>query len=194
MFFKKNTKIEVVIGEHSSIDGNITAEGSVCINGKVKGDIQTKGAVIISLSAIIDGNINGKSVDLHGQCNGNIMTEGSVAIYAGAHMLGDVRCESINAMAGSTFEGNIVVTPNEEIDKENDKKIAFNKSVKSKNRLPLDRPKLNDIAKYENKPNNENENRENKPDSQESENRENNEEVKSRNEDVKSRIVPKNFH
>ncbi len=120
MLFKKGENFEVIIGEHSSVKGDIETEGSVCINGKVYGNINTNGLVIISESALIEGDIISDSADIYGRCVGNVETKGPLTLYSDASVKGDVACGSITTTPGSEFDGKLSVMPRHHMPRKND--------------------------------------------------------------------------
>jgi len=78
-----------VMGEGSYVQGNILARDA-SIKGKIKGDIHVKEALHLLDSAIIEGNINAKTM---------IVDEG--ARYNGSCRIGEAAAASVPALAAS---------------------------------------------------------------------------------------------
>ncbi len=110
--FSKKTEVtrtmnfDVIIGEQSSFDGNLSSEGSVRIDGKTKGDIQSKGDVIVGQNADVIGNIISENTEISGQLVGNITSTGCLKIYATGRLFGDIEVTSFIIEEGGVFEGN----------------------------------------------------------------------------------------
>ncbi|MDO4753604.1 MAG: polymer-forming cytoskeletal protein [Bacillota bacterium] len=111
---KKPADFDVVIGAKAVINGDIDTEGSICIDGKVNGNIKTNGDVIISENASLTGNIKAYSVDIYGSCIGDIETVGDINVNASATLKGDAKCGSIKTAPGCEFSGNLTVVPTQD--------------------------------------------------------------------------------
>lgn len=107
--FKKSVEFDVIIGSNALITGDIETEGSVCVDGKVVGNINTKGLAIISLDASLNGDLKAESIDVYGSIVGNVETTGAVSINEEASIKGDVICGSIRTAPGSEFTGKLTV-------------------------------------------------------------------------------------
>lgn len=112
MFFnKKNPNFDVIIGAKATIKGDIETEGSVCIEGKVNGNIHTDGYVIVSQHSNVTGNIKAHSANIYGTCLGDIETTESITVNATAVLKGNAKCGSIATIPGCEFSGSLTVTP-----------------------------------------------------------------------------------
>ncbi|WP_373798387.1 bactofilin family protein [Bacteroides heparinolyticus] len=130
--FKKTIEFDVIVGSKAVIKGDIETEGSVCIDGKVIGNIKTKGLAIISLDAALEGNLEAESADVYGKVVGNIETTGPVTINEEASVKGDVECEAIKTSPGSEFLGKLTVNKPKNIPAPANDKIAAKDVQKNK--------------------------------------------------------------
>ena len=117
MFLKKEviSNFDIIIGAHSIIKGDIQSEGSIRIEGKVYGDITALGNVIISEKAYISGSIISQNADIYGQCEGDVKVRGKINLHHNSSLIGDIIAKSFNTQEGSTFKGNCIVDPEEEL-------------------------------------------------------------------------------
>ncbi|HBR01876.1 MAG TPA: cell shape determination protein CcmA, partial [Ruminiclostridium sp.] len=78
MFRKKNTPLamDTILGEYTSVSGNIESEGSIKILSKIEGDIKANGDIYIEPTASITGNVYGSNVYLSGSIKGNVLAKG----------------------------------------------------------------------------------------------------------------------
>lgn len=136
--FKKTVNFDVVIGEKAVIKGDIDTEGSVCIDGKVIGNIKTSGSIIVSANANIEGNIAAHSADIFGVCKGNIEATTSITVNADASLEGDAKCESIKTLPGCKFTGNLMVAPSDRTANEQKNRRTPNSGVRSNDREKSD--------------------------------------------------------
>lgn len=114
-FFLKEPNLseeyDIVIGEKSQVNGDITTEGSIFLDGKIEGNLTANGQVVVSQKAQVTGNIKAQAVEMYGTCKGNVETKTSLVVYADASLIGDVVCESLTTTPGCVFQGNVQVVP-----------------------------------------------------------------------------------
>lgn len=117
MFQRKEMEVnfDIIIGPNSIIRGDIESEGSIRVDGKIYGNITALGNVIISENAFVKGDITSVNADIYGSCEGNVHVKGKINIHQNSSLLGDIIAKSFNTKEGSTFKGNCIVDPNEEL-------------------------------------------------------------------------------
>jgi len=106
MFGRKPTdKFEVVLGPSVSLDGQVTCDGSVRVEGNLKGSIAATGNVIVGKKAQVLADIRGNDVLVSGLVRGNIVAQGQLAILASGQVWGDIEAESFFIEEGAVFSG-----------------------------------------------------------------------------------------
>jgi Integral membrane protein CcmA involved in cell shape determination len=100
-----DVSIKTIIGQGSSIKGNLFVSGVMRIDGDVAGDVVSNNCVMIGENARICGNITATSVISRGLVKGNILSETEVRLFSSAVVLGDVFTKKINIQDGVLFEG-----------------------------------------------------------------------------------------
>jgi cytoskeletal protein CcmA (bactofilin family) len=96
---------DMIIGENSSIEGNVQSGGSMRIDGHINGDITAEGDVIIGSSADVLGNIRAANIELSGTVEGKIHSDGMLKIHASGVLRGDIEVMSFVIDEGGAFEG-----------------------------------------------------------------------------------------
>lgn len=113
-----------IIGKGTIIDGNLSAEGDLILEGTVRGDVATKATLLVSPSAIVEGNIVAHHAEVSGRVNGTVQAHGLLIIKASGIIDGDVITKNLNVESGSTFNGRFKVggqaTNGKQADKYND--------------------------------------------------------------------------
>ena len=102
---KKDTTINTIIGEDTIITGNIQLQGNLIIYGQINGDISTGGAITISTTAKIRGNLSGEDLNIGGDVEGNISGSGKVILGEKAQLKGDIQAGQIVIEDGAKFDG-----------------------------------------------------------------------------------------
>lgn len=112
-FFKKNESkdFDIIIGQDSSITGEVTSLGSIRIDGKISGDIKSKGDVVIGTDSIIDANIDTHFCEISGKVKGNIHSESQLRILKSGSLKGNIIVSSFAIEEGGIFQGNCDINP-----------------------------------------------------------------------------------
>jgi cytoskeletal protein CcmA (bactofilin family) len=95
-----------VIAEGLKIEGSVTAEGLVEVNGQIDGELHCT-SLIISRKAHITGAIAAERVVVDGRVEGPIQG-GDVILKSQAHVVGDIHHQSLAIESGAYFEGRSV--------------------------------------------------------------------------------------
>lgn len=67
-----NAKISGVIGSDMVVEGDIKAKEAVRVEGSVTGDVETEGALIISATGKVIGNVKGSNIIIGGSVEGDL--------------------------------------------------------------------------------------------------------------------------
>ena len=98
-------RMETLLGEGSFIDGILTSERSVRIDGRIEGKVDSDGDVVIGPTGVIESDITGVNVTVYGKVTGNITAQDRLEMKTGAEVYGDVVYTTIVIEEGVTFEG-----------------------------------------------------------------------------------------
>jgi len=104
IFQRKSPKINVLLGEKSSVKGDITSEGTLLIQGWVTGNIEGE-QVIIDKNAAIDGDILAARVSIAGRVIGQITGKEGVEIKSTGYVKGDITTPRLAMEEGAYFRG-----------------------------------------------------------------------------------------
>jgi cytoskeletal protein CcmA (bactofilin family) len=102
---KSEVKITTLLGADSEISGDFNSEGSVRIDGKVKGSVNVKDTLIIGASASISGNISAACIIIGGEILGDVKAGEKVELTASARVLGDISTNVIVIDEKAIFQG-----------------------------------------------------------------------------------------
>ena len=100
-----------VIGKGTIIEGNITADGDLRIEGTVKGDVTTKTALTLAQGSVVEGNLIAQHAEIAGEVHGTVNASGLLVIKSTGTIDGDVMTTNLNVEAGSAFTGRFQVGP-----------------------------------------------------------------------------------
>ena len=103
--YKKKVKTVSIIGREAEFEGTLKNEEGIRIEGKVQGEIQAKGEVIVSKDALVKANIQGRSVNIGGKVVGNVDCQGTVELFPSASLEGNIRAADLTIPDGAFFNG-----------------------------------------------------------------------------------------
>lgn len=106
-----NEAITSIIGEDLVIDGNLTSNTSIRVDGKVIGNITTQKLIIIGEKAEVTGDVSSKNVIVFGKLNGNV-TAAEVQIKKSGFVTGDISVQAIEIEMGGKYNGKLVMDNN----------------------------------------------------------------------------------
>src|SRR5512133_1415572 len=101
---RKHSKLEVVVGNDTTIKGEIVSKGAVRIDGRFEGSLAAE-AVIVGQGAIILGDVTAKSLIADGRVTGNVHATESVEIQQNGEVYGDIYTSRLTVADGGIFEG-----------------------------------------------------------------------------------------
>ncbi len=104
-----NLKMSSVIGADMVIEGNIKAKDTVRIEGKVTGDVETDGALIISATAAIKGNAKGCNVIVGGFLEGDLTSGGKTEVLSTGKIVGNINTKKLVVDENAEFQGKCIM-------------------------------------------------------------------------------------
>ena len=96
-----------VIGGSIVIDGEISGDEDLVIQGTVKGKIHLKENLFVENGGVVEADIQTQTVTISGQVTGNIHASDKVEIRADGKMVGDIKAPRILIADGATFKGSV---------------------------------------------------------------------------------------
>lgn len=101
-----NTRdVQAHLGQGSRVEGKLTFEGSVRIDGQVEGEISAQDSVIIGEGAEVTAQINANTVIVQGRVSGDITARKRVELKSPATVVGNISTPTFVVHEGVVFEG-----------------------------------------------------------------------------------------
>ena len=99
--------ISTFLGADSRIEGTIEFQGTIRLDGRVKGKIFSNGGtLIIGEKAVIQADIRVSSIVVMGEVSGTIDAKKRVEVYPPGRVNGDIEAGVISIEPGGVFTGN----------------------------------------------------------------------------------------
>ena len=96
-----------LIGKSIVIDGEITGEEDLVVQGTVKGKISNKENVTVEATGVVEADIEGASVIIGGQVTGSVSAEDRLELTAEGRLVGNIKAPRIMFADGAAFKGNV---------------------------------------------------------------------------------------
>jgi cytoskeletal protein CcmA (bactofilin family) len=100
-----NGKPETVIGANTSIVGTLKSDGNIRIDGRVEGDIEILGNLIIGETGQVIATIKAQNVHVSGAVKGEITAIEQLEISPTGKVWGDITSSALHIEPGGLFRG-----------------------------------------------------------------------------------------
>lgn len=118
-------ELQANLGKGSRVEGKLSFEGSVRIDGHVEGDINAQDTVVIGKNAEVTAQIHASTVVIEGRVNGDITARQRIELRAPARLFGNLITPSLVIHEGAVFEGHCTMGDAEARADRGEKKIAL---------------------------------------------------------------------
>lgn len=109
--WKKTPPIRTLIGEGTTIAGELRFQDGLRIDGEVQGNVLAQGdgrsLLVISEKARVTGKVRAGHVIINGSVVGPVTAEDLLELQPKARILGDVHYEALEMHQGATIDGEL---------------------------------------------------------------------------------------
>ncbi len=100
---------DTALGAGSSMEGDLSSDGNVRIDGVFKGILEIGENILIGVTAEVEADVVAQNVSIGGSVRGNVVGK-KVHLLSTAQVWGDIEAQSIIAEDGAFIEGRISMT------------------------------------------------------------------------------------
>ena len=104
--------VDTLIGVNTILQGDMEFSGGLRVDGQINGNIKSldgnAGTLVLSESAVVEGNIAVPHVIVNGHVHGNIMANERLELQTKAVVKGDVRYKALEMALGASVNGALV--------------------------------------------------------------------------------------
>jgi cytoskeletal protein CcmA (bactofilin family) len=118
--FKKNNKqqpleinqqeITTIIGEGYTFTGELQGSSVIRIEGKIIGNVNVDGGVVLGEKGIVEGDILTKSAIIYGTVQGNVKTT-QLEIKKTGYVNGEITTDTLEIELGAKYNGKLNMQP-----------------------------------------------------------------------------------
>jgi cytoskeletal protein CcmA (bactofilin family) len=98
-----------VIDAHLAIQGDLSTDGTVRVDGRVDGTMHRADTLIVGAGGVIIGSVEAREVIVGGELTGDLVVRGRVEVQKTATVRGDIRAAAVALEEGGTVHGHVVV-------------------------------------------------------------------------------------
>lgn len=112
MFDKKevssvsNPKAMNQLGQGTVINGEINSDADIRIDGIVRGNVISKGKIVLGATGVIEGDIRSENAYLEGRVSGNVEVNDLLILSKTSFVNGDIVIKKLVVEEGAKFNGN----------------------------------------------------------------------------------------
>ena len=101
-----------VLGSSIKLEGVITGEDDVMLQGRVKGRIDLpNNTVTVGVEGFLEGDVMAQVVIVEGAVKGNIRARERVILHQTAQLIGNITCDRVSIEEGAKVNGSIDMAP-----------------------------------------------------------------------------------
>lgn len=94
-----------LLGNGTTIKGDIQSDGDFRIDGKLIGSIVSKGKVVVGTTGNVEGEIKCKNADISGKLKAQLNVEQLTSLKATSEFSGDIKTGKLAIEPGAKFSG-----------------------------------------------------------------------------------------
>lgn len=110
----KSEEIHAFLGPQTAVEGNLKVDGTVRIDGHLKGSIASEGCtMIVGEKAVIEADISVHTVTVSGEVKGNVNASHRIQLCPTARVSGDLHAPEVLVDAGAVLDGHCTIKRND---------------------------------------------------------------------------------
>ncbi len=98
-------QVDTIIGAQVELTGSLRNQGAIHIHGHITGDVTSDTMVLVGETAVVNGPITAKQVEVAGQVHGNITAEQQIELQPKSIVKGDLITKILSIKPGANFFG-----------------------------------------------------------------------------------------
>ncbi len=98
-----------IIGAGMSLDGDCETDGSLRIEGTIRGNVRAGKSVAIGKNGLVDGSIFTQDAVISGQVLGSVTAESRLELHSTSHIAGEIYTLRLQVDDGASLQGQVSV-------------------------------------------------------------------------------------
>ena len=102
---ENNNSVVNIIGQGTSILGDINSNSDIRVDGTLKGSIKTEGKVVLGREGVVEGDVICQNADISGIIKAKITVSNLLSLKETAKLKGDIVTNKLSIEPGAEFTG-----------------------------------------------------------------------------------------
>jgi len=96
-----------IIGSTIVIDGEITGDEDLVVQGTVKGRVSLRQNIFVEETGVVEANVETSTITILGTVTGDIQALERAELKSNCRVVGDIRAPRVLIADGASFKGNV---------------------------------------------------------------------------------------
>ena len=106
-----DARVVTIIGQGTTIIGELKAKGTIRIEGVVSGKVHSDEAIVIQETGRVKADLHAGQVSINGEVEGNVFASERLEIASQGKLVGDINSPRVSIAEGVLFEGKCIMKP-----------------------------------------------------------------------------------
>ena len=112
---KEESPIKAYLGSDALFKGTLSFEGTVRIDGKFEGRVNTSDTLVVGETGDIEADIEAGTIICRGKMRGTIVASKKIEMHPSSKIVGDVQTPALSIELGAMLDGNCNMTGSNKI-------------------------------------------------------------------------------
>ena len=99
-------QIDTVIAEQCTLEGDLTTQNSIKVDGRIQGTLRAEGRAIIGETGVVKGDVHAADLLVLGRLDGNVFAQ-RLHLQASANIHGNITADSLQVDPGARYHGSV---------------------------------------------------------------------------------------
>jgi cytoskeletal protein CcmA (bactofilin family) len=126
-----NPKAMNQLGQGTVIEGEINSDADIRIDGRVRGNVISKGKIVLGATGLIEGDIRSENAYLEGRVNGRVEVSDLLILSKTSFVNGDIVIKKLVVEEGAKFNGKCTMGVQVSRQGEGDNEVSSTSNVRA---------------------------------------------------------------
>ena len=106
--FSASKQIDTVIAEQCTLEGDLTAQNSIKLDGRIHGTLRCEGSAVIGETGLVKGDVYASDLLVLGRLEGNVHA-GRLHLQSTAQIQSNIEAETLQVNPGARYQGSVTM-------------------------------------------------------------------------------------
>ena len=126
-----NPKAMNQLGQGTVIEGEINSDADIRIDGRVRGNVISKGKIVLGATGLIEGDLRSENAYLEGRVNGRVEVADLLILSKTSFVNGDIVIKKLVVEEGAKFNGKCTMGVQVSRQNEDDNTVSSTSNVRA---------------------------------------------------------------